>query len=236
MENLPGYVSIVFILTTFLTVGFFFYAIRQTVFDTTAAKILTFLLPFYLVFQAALALSGFYLSADAFPPRLPFFAVFPALLLIILLLVFARKNFVSQIPLKTLTLSHVIRIPVEIVLLWLYQNAQIPRLMTFEGGNLDILSGLTAPLIFWLAFRGGKTNRPLLIVWNIFALALLINIVARAVLSLPAPFQQIAFDQPNRAVLYFPFIWLPAVVVPIVLFCHLASLWQLLSNDKIKTC
>ena len=29
------------------------------------------------------------------------------------------------------------------------------------------------------------------------------------------------------AVLYFPFIWLPSVVVPIVLFSHLASLWKL---------
>ncbi len=108
-------------------------------------------------------------------------------------------------------------------------------LMTFEGRNFDILSGLTAPIIAWLAFRNGKTNRPLLIVWNIFALLLLINIVADAVLSIPTPFQQLAFEQPNRAVLYFPFVCLPALVVPIVLFSHLASFRQLLSNDKIKT-
>ncbi len=107
--------------------------------------------------------------------------------------------------------------------------------MTFEGRNFDILSGLTAPIIAWLAFRNGKTNPPLLIVWNIFALLLLINIVTNAVLSIPAPFQQMAFEQPNRAVLYFPFVCLPALVVPIVLFSHLASFRQLLSNDKIKT-
>jgi hypothetical protein len=121
------------------------------------------------------------------------------------------------------------------VLFWLFQAGQIPQLMTFEGRNFDILSGLTAPLIYWLAFRGGKTNRRLLIVWNLFALALLINIVVNAFLSFPFSFQQFAFDQPNRAVLYFPFVWLPSVIVPIVLFCHLASLWQLLSKDSIKT-
>ncbi len=79
IENLPGYVSISFVLTTFLTVGFLFYAIRQTVFNTTAAKILFVLVPLWLIFQAALASSGFYLSVDAFPPRLPFFAIFPRL-------------------------------------------------------------------------------------------------------------------------------------------------------------
>jgi hypothetical protein len=231
IENLPGYVSIAFILTTFLTVGFLFYAVRQIVSDTTAAKILFALVPLWLIFQAALASSGFYLLVDVFPPRLPLFAVIPALVLIILLFIFARKDFISRIPLKTLTLLHVIRIPVEIVLLWLFQNGQVPQLMTFEGRNFDILSGLTAPIIAWLAFRNGKTNRPLLIAWNIFALLLLINIVANAVLSIPSPFQQLAFEQPNRAVLNFPFVWLPSVVVPVVLFCHLASLNKLFSID-----
>ena len=49
----------------------------------------------------------------------------------------------------------------------------IPQLMTFEGRNFDILSGITAPIIYWLAFRSGKTNRPLLIIWNILALGFL---------------------------------------------------------------
>lgn len=235
MKNVPEYVSIVFILTTFLTFGFFIYAIRQTVFQSVIGNVLIFLIPVWIIFQAVLALGEFYLSTRTVPPRLPFFAVFPALILIILLFVFARANFVSSISLKTLTLLHVIRIPVEIVLLWLFQNGQVPQLMTFEGRNFDILSGLTAPLIYWLAFRNGKTNRPLLIVWNIFALLLLINIVVNAILSVPTPFQQFAFDQPNLAILYFPFIWLPSFIVPVVLFSHLASLWKLFADDRIKT-
>ncbi len=104
--------------------------------------------------------------------------------------------------------------------------------MTFEGRNFDILSGLTAPVVYWLGFRGGKIKRPLLIIWNILALGLLINIVATAILSFPCPFQQMAFDQPNRGVLYFPFIWLPTVVVPLVLFSHLISLWRLLTDRR----
>jgi hypothetical protein len=99
--------------------------------------------------------------------------------------------------------------------------------MTFEGGNFDILSGLSALLVAWFAFRGSKINRPLLIVWNLFAFGLLLNIMTNAILSLESPLQQFAFDQPNRGVLYFPFIWLPAIIVPVVFVSHVISLWQL---------
>ena len=230
MENLPWYISVSFIITTFLTVGFFLFAVRQSVSETAAAKILAFALAFWLIFQAMLGLGGFYLETETVPPRLMLFGVFPALLTIILYFIFARKNFIEQLPLKTLTLLHIIRIPVEIVLFWLFQQKMIPQLMTFEGRNFDILSGLTAPVVVWLAFRGGTVNRNLLIVWNLLALGLLFNIVINAILSLPSPFQQFAFDQPNRAVLYFPFLWLPTVIVPLVLFSHLISLWQLFKN------
>ncbi|MBA2334244.1 MAG: hypothetical protein H0V90_04835 [Blastocatellia bacterium] len=227
MENLPGYVSITFILTTFLTVGFLIYAIRQKIFDTLPSKILTALIAFWLIFQATLALGGFYQRMDVVPPRVFAFGVLPAIVLIALFFILFRKNFIERLPLKTLTLLHVIRIPVEIVLLWLFQNGLVPEAMTFEGRNFDILSGITAPIVYWAAFRAGRTNRALLTAWNIFTLLLLLNIVTNAVMALPSPMQQIAFDQPNIAVTYFPFVWLPSIVVPIVLFSHIASLWKL---------
>lgn len=231
IENLPWYISALFLITTFLTVGFFLYAVRQKVFETIPAKIFSFLLTFWLFFQAVIGIGGFYLETNAMPPRLFLFGLFPALLTIILYFVFARKSFIEKLPLKTLTILHIIRIPVEIGLFWLFEQNLIPQLMTFEGRNFDMLSGLTAPLIYFIAFRNGKTNRMLLIIWNLFALGLLLNIVVNAVLSIPFPFQQFAFDQPNRAVLYFPYVWLPTVIVPLVLFAHLISLWQVLRDE-----
>jgi len=230
IENLPAYVSVTFTLTTFLTVGFFLYAIRQGAFQTLPAKVLISVTAFWLLFQAVMAMGGFYTQTGMFPPRIVLFGVLPTLLLIIAYFIFFRENFIERLPLKILTLLHVIRIPVEIVLFWLFQNRLVPEAMTFEGRNFDILSGLTAPLIFWLAFRGGKPNRTLLIVWNIAALLLLANIVAIAVMAMPSPMQRLGLDQPNIAVLYFPFNWLPSVVVPIVLFSHLVSLWKLFKN------
>lgn len=226
IENLPDYVSITFILTTFLTVGFLLYAVRQTVFETLPAKILIFLLTFWLFFQAILALNGFH-QVYSFPPRLILFGVLPALLFILAYFIFFRKNFIEKLPLKTLTLLSVIRIPVELVLLWLFQVGLVPESMTFEGRNFDILSGLSAPLVYFFAFRGGKINRPLLIIWNFLALALLFNIVGTAILAFPAVTPELPVEMQNRGVTFFPYVWLPTVIVPIVFFSHLVSLWKL---------
>ncbi len=226
MEGIPAYVSITFILTTFLAIGFLFHAIKHSVLDTLPSKIVIAAIAFWLFFTAILAMGGFYLNTNGFPPNLAL-APIPALLFIVAIFIFARKSFVEKLPLKTLTLLQVVRIPVEIVLWWLYQNRQIPEIMTFEGRNFDILAGLTAPFIFWLAFSGEKINRSLLIIWNSVALLLVSNIVITAIFSLPTTFQKFGFDQPNVAVLFFPYIWLPAMVVPIVLFAHIASLWKL---------
>ncbi|MCW5958539.1 MAG: hypothetical protein KIS76_00135 [Pyrinomonadaceae bacterium] len=231
-ENLPGYISILFILTTFATVGFLFYAVRQIGTKTTAAAILVGAVSFWFFFTGAAALSGFYAVTDTLPPRLFLFGALPSLLLIAIYFVFFRTDFVEKLPLSTLTLLSIVRIPVEIVIYLLFQNGLMPEAMTFQGWNYDILSGISAPVIFLIAFRGGKMNRPVLIVWNLAALALLIIIVTTAILALASPLQQIAFDQPNRAVLAFPFVWLPAIVVPIVVFSHLVSLWQIYKNKK----
>jgi hypothetical protein len=233
IENLPSYISIVFILTTFLTIGFLFYAIRQVnLFQILPGKIITSAILLWLLATATLAFLGFYQNIKNVPPKVFLFGAFPALFLIVLYFIFYRQDFIEKLPIKTLTILHIIRIPVEIVLLWLANNGQVSPLMTFEGWNFDILSGITAPIIYWLAFRNNQTNRTLLIVWNIFALGLLLTIITIAFLTFPSPFQQLSFEQPNRAVMFFPFIWLPGIVVPIVFFSHLVSLWKLFTIKK----
>ncbi len=226
IENLPLYIVVIFIATSLLTVWIFQYAIKRGSFSSNTTKFLSFAVPFWMFFEATVAVFGFYGST---PTRLPLFAVLPAITTIICLFIFSR-NWILRLPLQTLTLIHIVRIPVELCLLWLFQSGQVPQIMTFEGRNFDIIAGITAPIIAWFAFRNGKVNRILLIVWNIVALLLLVNIVVTAVLSIQSPGQQFGFDQPNVAVLYFPFIWLPAVIVPIVLFSHLASLFQLFTD------
>jgi hypothetical protein len=103
--------------------------------------------------------------------------------------------------------------------------------MTFEGRNFDILAGITAPIIYYFAFVKKIIPNKFLLVWNIFCLALLINIVINGVLSIPSPIQQFAYDQPNIALLHFPFVWLPCCIVPIVMLSHVISIRKLLTKD-----
>jgi len=229
-DQLPPYVSIVFILTTFLTVGFLLTAVKAVSLDVFPSRLLVFVLPFWIILTGSLAVYGFYDRTDRFPPRLFLFGVSPALLFILLNFVAFRTSLIDRLPLRLLTLLHIVRIPVELTLYWLFIGGLVPQVMTFAGRNFDIFSGILALAVYFLAFSAGRTNRWFLIGFNIVGLLLLVNIVSIAILALPSPMQQIALDQPNRAVLFFPYVWLPTIIVPIVLFSHLASLWKLATN------
>jgi hypothetical protein len=121
---------------------------------------------------------------------------------------------------------------VELILFWLFLHKTVPQIMTFEGRNLDIISGCTAPFIFYFAFKKKILGRKILLLWNLICLGFLINIVAMAVLSAPFSFQQFGFDQPDIAVLYFPFVWLPCCIVPLILISHLAAIRQLIISYR----
>lgn len=229
IDGLPVYIPVVFILTTLFTVGIFFYAIVRADAVSIAGKLLAAFTLGWLIIQAVLALNGFFQNFYAVPPRTFAFGPLPFFLLTFVYLLFCRK-FLASLPLTVLTWIHVIRIPVELCLLFLFQNSLVPIEMTFEGRNFDIISGVTAPLVYFLAFRNAKVNRWLLVAWNVAALALLTNIVTIAVLAFPSPFQNIGLNQPNIGVTYFPYVWLPSIIVPIVFFCHVASLWRLLAE------
>jgi hypothetical protein len=138
------------------------------------------------------------------------------------------REFLDSLPLTRLTYLNLVRIPVEIGLFCLFLHKAVPELMTFEGRNFDIFSGLTAPIIAYFGVTKAKLNRQILLAWNLICLGLLINIVVNAFFSAPFPFQKFAFEQPNIAVLNFPFSWLPTFIVPIVLFAQLISIRQLL--------
>jgi len=232
MDGVPAYVSIVFILTTFLTVGFLLQAVKAAGLQTLPAKILLFLLPLWILLTGILAVGGFYLKTDAVPPRMLVAGVLPTLVVIAIYLVFFRKTFVERLPLRLLTLLHVVRIPVELVLYWLFLAGAVPQVMTFEGRNFDIATGILAVILYFVAFRDNEPKRWLLVAFNILGLVLLGNIVSIAVMSLPTPLQRMSLEQPNIAVLYFPYAWLPTIIVPIVLFSHLAALWQLLKRKQ----
>ncbi len=234
IENLPAYISLTFALTAIATLMLFIWIVRNSNSELTRNKAIPIAigLSIWLAIQAVLTLKNIYNSdTQSFPPKIVLFGILlPILANVLLFLTLKGRHFMDSLPLKNLTFLSIVRIPVEIVLFWLFLNKTIPELMTFEGRNFDILAGISAPFIAYFGFKLQKLNRQIILIWNFVCLGLLINIVLNALFSSPTPLQKFAFDQPNIAILYFPFSWLPTFIVPIVLFVHLASIRQLLKQ------
>lgn len=153
----------------------------------------------------------------------------------ILVTIFSLQKMNWQQVNPTLLLSvHVLRIPVEILLFQLFLQHKIPQLMTFSGWNFDILIGISALILLLLmAQLKVKLNKQLIIAWNIIGILFLLFIVSISVLSSPLPIQQFAFDQPNIAILEFPYCFLATCIVPLVFSAHIISIKQLNKQKEI---
>src|SRR6266852_4846815 len=61
------------------------------------------------------------------------------------------------------------RIGVELLVHRLWEDGLVPKLLTYEGGNVDMVFGLSAPIIAWLATTG-RLGLRLAIGWNVLAI------------------------------------------------------------------
>ncbi|KOY84426.1 hypothetical protein AD998_20715 [bacterium 336/3] len=226
MEKIPFYVYVTFGLTLITTLYLFYKA-------TPKSKGFIILLSVWLLAQSIVGILGFYTITNTMPPRFQLLLLPPLVFTTIQFSTKKGRAFVDCLDLKVLTIIHVVRVLVEIVLYWLFIGKAVPELMTFEGRNFDIIAGITAPIVYYFSFIKQKISRTLLLVWNFLCLGLLLNIVINGILSAPTPFQQFGFEQPNIAVLHFPFMFLPACIVPIMLFSHLSSIRQLIINKSV---
>lgn len=119
------------------------------------------------------------------------------------------------------------RIPVEL-LIWLAVSEGVaPPQFTWTGANWDVITGVTALLL--CPFVGGLPSW-VVGLWNALGLALLINVVVVAILSMPTPLQQIHPD--NVWVAFFPFQWLPFIHVVLAWLGHLLLFMRLRDSAR----
>ncbi|MBK6752641.1 MAG: hypothetical protein IPG69_03435 [Flavobacteriales bacterium] len=225
LEGVPMRLPLVFIAAT-VTCGLFL------MLASPRRRVLLVLCGGWMALQAALAIPGFYTVTNTLPPRMALAIGPPLVAIVAMFATLGGRAWMDTLDVRTLTWLHVVRVPVEWGLHALFAQGLVPELMTYEGRNFDILSGLSAPIVAWLAFRKGGLDRTLLLVWNLVCMGLLINIVFYGILSVPTPLQQFGSEQPNVGLLYFPFIWLPAFIVPIVLFAHAVVLRRMLLHGR----
>lgn len=177
------------------------------------------------VFTSAWSLSGMMQDFSKFPLNLVPVMVVPLIGMIIVTFSSTAKKILMHVEPQAIVRLQSFRFFVELVIWLLFIEKMLPVQMTFEGRNLDIISGITAPVIAWLVATQ-KVNKTVLVIWNIVCLGFLINIVTVAILSMPTPIQQFFNEPANVAVAKFPYVFLPVFLVPLAYMLHFFSLRQ----------
>ena len=124
------------------------------------------------------------------------------------------------------------RVLVEVFLHQMYSEGIVPEQMTYSGLNFDILAGLSAMMMGYQLSKK-KVGPKAVFIWNVLGLALLINIVVIAILSMPLPIRMFDDEPANTFVAYVPYVWLPTFHVQAALFGHLL-VFRALKRGMVK--
>ena len=186
----------------------------------------------WIVALIALSTSGFLGDFSNFPPRMMLVLIIP--LVTALWFVFSKRSneVIDKLPADWMVKMQSFRIVVELFIWWAFLDESLPVQMTFEGRNFDILVGLTAPLAAYLWLKQGKEKPGVMIIWNILGLALLMNIVVVAILSMPTPARVFMNEPANTLVASFPWVLLPGILVVMAYTLHFLSLKQLIRAKR----
>ncbi|HEX8450955.1 MAG TPA: hypothetical protein VF647_02595 [Longimicrobium sp.] len=126
----------------------------------------------------------------------------------------------AEIPLSLLVGVQGFRLPLELMMHRAAEVGLMPVQMSFEGLNFDVVSGALAIVVGVLAAYG-RAPRALVAAWAVLGSLLLANVLVIAVLSAPTPLRMFWNEPANVWITTFPYVWLPAVMVPAAIFGHL---------------
>lgn len=190
--------------------------------------------------KAATAVTGIWLLATAFlgtgflsdfsstPPPV-FLVFFPTIIGVIVIALSGIGKTLADRSVRFLIGFQSFRIIVELLIHQAVAEGTAPPQMTWTGYNFDIVTGVTALLLIPFA---NKLPKWAVHCWNALGAGLLLLVVAVAIVSMPTPFQQLKPD--NTWVAYFPFIWLPVVLVSSALLGHLVLFRKLISSGGLE--
>lgn len=239
-SNVPFYISLLLIAAVSLIIWFIFYSLKTGLNSINADKqkkkkyyyTTAIIIAGWLIITMLVAFDGTLLDFTTTPPKL-MIVVLPPVIAISYLSNSSRVNaLIREIPSSWLVYIQTFRVLIELVLWLLYIKNIIPVQMTFEGINYDILTGLSAPLVAYYCLSQNKWPRITALLWNFAGLLLVTNIFMTAFLSTPSPMRQFFNEPSNTIVAYFPFIWLPAFIVPFAYFMHILSIKQIVKFGK----
>ena len=183
----------------------------------------------WMLVMAGTALAGVFARFDVVPP--PMAVMFPVIFGLPVVLAFLPfgGRLADALPVATLVGLQMFRLPLELLMHRAALLAIMPEELSYTRYNLDILTGAGAVvLVLWMRRR--PVPAAVVWAWNLFGLACL-GVIAW-IAGNAAPMVRGFGDDPrhlNTWVLYFPYVWLPTVLVMIALTGHLVltrKLWR----------
>ena len=212
-------------LLTLLTYGILLIGLRK-VLTPKAFRNTVLILLAWAAALTGLSLKGFFADFSHLPPRPPLAIFLPLPIVVYVAFSRAGTQILKTIPPQGLIYLQSFRIGVEL-LLWLnVTKGLMPVQMSFEGRNFDILSGLLALPVAYYCLVKKSWPRQIILLYNLAGLALLLNVMIIAFLSMPTPLRYF-HNEPSLALIgQFPFIFLPGLLVPLAYTLHIFSLRQ----------
>ena len=172
------------------------------------------------------------LATPGLPPKPMFTVIFGLLVIYLFSFTENGKQLLRATPLHWLVFFQAFRIGVELWFWYAYQVNVLPKIMTFEGANFDIIAGVLALVAGMLMLKDTRRSRIVAYVFNIAGILILLNTLRAAALSMPSSIQRYPFDE-RLLLLGQPFfIYLPGVLVVMALGLHILSLRQLVLQKK----
>lgn len=177
----------------------------------------------WVVYVIIMSASGL-LNSLSLPPRAPVFIILPAFTIVFIT---TSRSIFKQL-LSTLSKSSLVyiqsfRILVELLIYGAFLDGAFPQRVTFEGLNYDILVGISALPIGYL-IQKEHIGRKGIITWNILGL-LVLSLTGYAFIS-SFYFSDFVDLAGEIALVQLPYIFLPAILLPIAIFYHVISIRQ----------
>lgn len=150
------------------------------------------------------------------------------------------RRVAEQVPIAALVAFQAFRLPLELVLHSWYESGVLPKQMTFEGGNFDILTGVLALWLGVLLQRGGlsaEVRFTLVALFNLIGFGLLVVVMSIAVRSAPWPLRTFMNDRPVTLPFHAPHTWIVPVCVAGALWGHVVVfrwLWRNLPRAESR--
>jgi len=218
------------LLMIILIIGLGFYAITKT-FKKNGFRLKALLvtgLAAWQIYVWGMASSGFFRNFE-FPPRFFLFMILP-LFIFTAFFAYSHRNsqWLQNIPASWLIYFQSFRIVVETIFVVTVAQGFLPTIVTIEGYNYDMIFGISAPILAYLAFHKKPYRLQLLLWWNYLGLTVLASVIFLFISSIYLP-EIYGSTTPIIPIEFgsYPYVLVPGFLMPLAVFVHALSISQL---------